>query len=67
MSDRANWAALVPFTGIQNFPASLARLIAKVPAGTVEVPLAKLTPGGTDGVMVFINGLFDASLYVAPT
>ena len=68
MGDRANWTALVPYTGIQNLPASLKAIgeIAVNPV-TVVVTLAKLTNSGTEGKMVFVNGLFDAASYVAPT
>jgi hypothetical protein len=68
MSDRANWAALVPFSGIQKVPASIAQIAAMdIPATTVTVPLAAITVSGTRGQAVYINGIFIAAQYVAPT
>ena len=68
MADRANWAALVPYEGIQNLPASL-KAIGEVSVATVTVtvPLAKLSVTGVQGSMTFINGLFDATSYKKPT
>lgn len=68
MPQRADWAALVPYNGIQNLPASLQAIgEVEIPAGTVRVPLAKLTVAGSDGYMTFVNGVFDSSQYQAPT
>lgn len=65
---RADWAALVPFDGIQNLPDSLALLgETAVESSKVTVPLAAITLTGAAGSMTFINGIFIASSYVAPT
>lgn len=68
MSDRANWAALVPYKGIQNLPDSLAQIgETTIAAGTVKVILAPLTVSGSAGFMTFVNGVFDVTRYKAPT
>lgn len=65
---RADWAALVPYNGIQNFPESLTLLgETEVEASKVTVPLAKLTVSGSNGSMTFVNGIFIASAFEAPT
>lgn len=62
----ADWAALVPWRGIQNLPTPVNGVaIADAPQTTVVVPLAKLTPGGTAGSLTIVNGLVTAT--AAPT
>lgn len=68
MPKKTDWAALVPYSGIQNLPDSLAAIgDVEIPTGTTFVPVVKITPGGSAGVMAFVNGVFDASQYRAPT
>lgn len=65
-SSTADWAALVPWKGIQNVPLQIAGIIAASPTpGTVTLPLAKLTPTGTNGSITLTNGVYVSS--VAPT
>ncbi len=62
----ADWAALVPYAGIQSKPAALTGLVAAAPPQTtVFIPLAKITPGGTNGSLTIVNGSITKT--VAPT
>lgn len=62
----ADWAALVPWRGIQDLPASVKGVqTANAPQTTVVMPLAKLTPAGTAGSLTIVNGIVTATS--APT
>jgi hypothetical protein len=62
----ADWAALVPYDGIQKKPVQLTGLVAAAPPQiTVVVAIPKLTPGGTNGSLTIVNGLVTNT--VAPT
>lgn len=57
-----DWAAIVPWSGVQNPPAQLTGIVtANPPQATTTVTIPKLTGGGVDGFITFINGVLTAS------